>query len=97
MYGDGLITRSARYTSSARAPCAVSEKRCDSTTWNASPARMYSLTRSTAAMKSSWVNDDTGGAGSACSPRRGGSSSGSGRRGARSRATMSSMRAHARS
>src|SRR5262245_45941428 len=58
---------------------------------------MYSFTRSTAATKSSCVNDDGGVTGVTRSPCRGGSSSGNGRLGARNVATIASMRAHARS
>src|SRR5258706_2789531 len=56
---------------------------------------MYSFTRSTAATNASCVNDD-GGTPPTASPARGGSSSGNGRRGARSASTISSMRSHAR-
>ncbi len=47
MYGDGLVARRTRYTSSAEAVQGVS-KRCEGTTWKASPARMRSLMSSTA-------------------------------------------------
>ncbi len=97
MYGDGLITRSARYTSSGRAPLTGSENRCESTTWNASPARMYSFTLSTAVTKSSLLNDDGGAALLRGSPIRGGVSDGSARRGLRSVAITASMRSQARS
>ena len=47
MYGLGLIWRSTRYTSNGSAPRSRS-KRCESTTWKMSPARMCSLAASTA-------------------------------------------------
>src|SRR3546814_2745887 len=58
MYGDGLSARSARYTSTGRAWNGTLS-RCDGTTWNTSPARMYSLHFSTAAMKPSRVKPDS--------------------------------------
>ena len=48
MNGLGLTTRSVRYTSNGRARVSV-VSRWLSTTWKTSPARMYSLQRSTAA------------------------------------------------
>ena len=48
MYGLGLVARSTRYTSSGSAAHSAS-KRCDTTTWKASPARICSFTTSTAA------------------------------------------------
>ena len=47
MYGLGLTWRSDRYRSNGSASSS-SSKRCDSTTWKMSPARMYSLATSTA-------------------------------------------------
>ena len=46
MYGLGFVARSVRYTSSADAAQGA-VYRCESTIWNASPARMYSLAAST--------------------------------------------------
>ena len=58
MYGDGLSARRARYTSTGRALNGTL-RRWLSTTWNTSPARMYSFDRSTAAMKPSRVKPET--------------------------------------
>ena len=49
MYGEGLITRRARYMSNGAALSAV-ENLCDSTVWMMSPAEMYCLMRSTASI-----------------------------------------------
>lgn len=51
MYGDGFVALRTRYTSNALAVHGVS-KRCEGTTWKASPARMRSLMSSTATWKS---------------------------------------------
>ncbi|MDF2816968.1 MAG: hypothetical protein K0S73_908 [Stenotrophomonas rhizophila] len=58
MYGDGFSARSARYTSTGRALNGTL-RRWLSTTWKMSPARMYSLDLSTAAMKPSRVKPET--------------------------------------
>jgi len=52
MYGDGLTTRSARYTSKGSANVRRS-KRCDSTSWKMSPARMCSFAMATASRNAS--------------------------------------------
>ena len=52
MYGLGLVTRSIRYTSSGLATVSIS-KRCDGTTWNASPASISPTSFSTMAPYSS--------------------------------------------
>src|SRR6185312_5329631 len=57
MYGDGFSARRARYTSTGRALKPML-RRCDGTTWNTSPARMYALQRSTITSNASFVNDD---------------------------------------
>ena len=54
MYGLGFETRSIRYTSSGLASVSIS-KRCDGTTWNASPAWISPTSRSTMAPYSSTV------------------------------------------
>ena len=52
MYGDGFTVRSPRYTANGSSDIGA-EKRCDGTIWNASPAKMYSRQRSTAASNAS--------------------------------------------
>ena len=54
MYGLGLVTRSIRYTSIGSAGVSIS-KRCDGTTWKASPASMSPTSFSTIAPYSSTV------------------------------------------
>src|SRR5690606_11335363 len=65
--GDGLISRSARYTSKQSSGDSVAS-RWERTIWKASPARMRSLASSTAATKSSRVNVDVHGGGSGAGP-----------------------------
>src|ERR1700731_1666526 len=50
MYGEGFTCRRTRYTSNGSYRSSRS-KRCASTTWKMSPARMYSFAASTAAWK----------------------------------------------
>ena len=54
MYGLGLVTRSIRYTSIGSTSVSIS-KRCDGTTWKASPASICSTRYSTIAPYSSTV------------------------------------------
>ena len=89
--GAGLIRRSARYSAKGGSAKGT-EKRCDGTTWKQSPARMYSLARSTAAMKPASVKllSGAGGGGKDTGPAGRG-------RGRSSAASASSRRACAAS
>ena len=62
MYGDGLSARRQRYSVLASKSCGVLMRRASST-WKTSPARMYSLMRSTSRSKSSRAYDEVPSAG----------------------------------
>src|SRR5262249_1100725 len=92
MYGEGFTWRSTRYTSNGSTYASMS-KRCASTTWKMSPARMCSRAASTAAWYSALgiVERNGGGAASAS----GGGGGGEVGRGRASVAACASRRAAA--